>query len=65
VLARALASVVNRYLTQEHLQGVAFGLPVAVLGLAVVGATLLALIAGTLPAQRAAGLPARQAMGDR
>jgi ABC-type antimicrobial peptide transport system permease subunit len=65
LLARALASVVNRYLAQEHLQGVTFGLPVAVLSLAVVGATLLALIAGTLPAQRAAGLPARQAMGDR
>jgi putative ABC transport system permease protein len=65
VLARALASVVNRYLTQERLPGVAFGLPVAVLALAVVGATLLALVAGTVPAQRAARLPARQAMGDR
>jgi ABC-type antimicrobial peptide transport system permease subunit len=64
-LARALASVVNRYLTQEQLPGIAFGVPVAVLALAVVGATLLALVAGTLPAQRAARLPARQAMGDR
>jgi putative ABC transport system permease protein len=64
-LARALATVVNRYLTQEGLPGVAFGLPAAVLTLAIVGATLLALVAGTLPAQRAASLPARQAMGDR
>jgi hypothetical protein len=56
---------VNRYLTQEGLPGVAFGLPAAVLTLAIVGATLLALVAGTLPAQRAASLPARQAMGDR
>jgi cell division protein FtsX len=65
LIARALASVVNRYLTQEQLPGVSFGVPVPVLVLAVVGATLLALVAGTLPAQRAARLPARQAMGDR
>jgi cell division protein FtsX len=64
-LARALASVVNRYLAQEHLDGVTFGLPALVLGAAVVGATALALVAGTIPAQRAARLPARQAMGDR
>jgi ABC-type antimicrobial peptide transport system permease subunit len=64
-LARALASVVNRYLEQENLPGVTFGLPLAVLGAAVAGATVLALVAGTLPAQRAARLPARQAMGDR
>ncbi len=65
LLARALASVVNRYLTEQHLTGVKLGLPLAVLGGAIVGATLLALVAGTLPAQRAARLPARQAMGDR
>jgi hypothetical protein len=65
VLARVLASVVNNYLAHAHLEGVRFGLPVAVLGGAVVGATVLALVAGTLPAQRAAMLPARQAMGDR
>jgi cell division protein FtsX len=65
VLARTLASVVNNYLAHAHLEGVHFGLPVAVLGGAVLGATVLALIAGTLPAQRAAMLPARQAMGDR
>jgi ABC-type antimicrobial peptide transport system permease subunit len=65
LIARALASVVNRYLTQEQLPGVSFGVPVFVLVLAIVGATLLALVAGTLPAQRAARLPARQAMGDR
>jgi FtsX-like permease family protein/MacB-like protein len=65
LIARALATVVNRYLTQEQLPGVSFGVPVVVLGLAIVGATLLALVAGTVPAQRAARLPARQAMGDR
>jgi len=65
MLARALASVVNNYLAHAHLEGVRFGLPVAVLGGAVVGATVLALVAGTIPAQRAAMLPARQAMGDR
>jgi len=57
--------VVNNYLAHAHLEGVRFGLPVAVLGGAVVGATVLALVAGTIPAQRAAMLPARQAMGDR
>jgi hypothetical protein len=65
VLARALASVVNNYLANAHLEGVRFGLPLAVLGGAVAGATVLALVAGTIPAQRAAMLPARQAMGDR
>jgi ABC-type antimicrobial peptide transport system permease subunit len=65
LIARALATVVNRYLAQEQLPGVSLGVPVAVLVLAIVGATLLALVAGTLPAQRAARLPARQAMGDR
>ncbi len=64
-IARALATVVNRYLAQEQLPGVSFGVPVVVLVLSVVGATLLALVAGTVPAQRAARLPARQAMGDR
>jgi cell division protein FtsX len=64
-LARALAGVVNQYLAKENLPGVTFGWPLALLGGAVAGATLLALVAGTLPAHRAARLPARQAMGDR
>jgi ABC-type antimicrobial peptide transport system permease subunit len=65
LIARVLAGVVNNYLAHEHLEAVRFGLPIGLLGGAVVGATLLALVAGTIPAQRAAGLPARQAMGDR
>jgi hypothetical protein len=64
-LARSLSSVVNRYLSEQHLAGVSLGMPVALLAAAIGGATLLALVAGTIPAQRAARLPARQAMGDR
>ena len=63
--ARALAGVVNVYLTKEGLAGVSLGVPTTVLVGGVVGATVLALVAGTVPAQRAARLPARQAMGDR
>jgi putative ABC transport system permease protein len=64
VAARVLATVVNRYLSSEGLQTVHLGVPVVLLTLVVVGATLLALAAGTLPAIRAARMPARQAIGD-
>ena len=64
VVARALAAVVNRYLTSQDLQTVHLGVPIALLGAVVVGATLLALAAGILPAIRAARMPARQAIGD-
>ena len=63
-LARALALVVNRYLSSQQLQTVHLGFPALLLGAVVVGATLLALAAGVLPAIRAARMPARQAIGD-
>jgi putative ABC transport system permease protein len=64
LIARALASVVNRYLASEGLESVHLGIPVMLLAIVVGGATLLALAAGTLPAIRAARMPARQAIGD-
>ena len=61
-VARAVAAVVDRYLTSQGLAGVHVGIPVR-LGLgAVVGSALLALIAGVFPARRAARLPAREAV---
>ena len=63
-VARALAAIVNRYLTSQNLQTVHLGVPVTLLAAVVVGSTLLALGAGTLPAIRAARMPARQAIGD-
>ena len=64
LLARTLATGVNRYLASQNLQTVHLGLPIALLAAAVLGATLLALAAGTLPAIRASRMPARQAIGD-
>ena len=64
LLARTLATVVNRYLASQNLQTVHLGLPIALLAAVVLGATLLALAAGTLPAIRASRMPARQAIGD-
>ncbi len=64
LVARLLASVVNRYLASQDLQTVHLGVPVQLLVGVVAGATLLALAAGTLPAIRAARMPARQAIGD-
>lgn len=64
VIARTLGAVVNGYLVDQGLPGVAIGLPFVVLVGGVVGATLLATVAGIVPAHRAARLPARQAMGD-
>jgi hypothetical protein len=63
-LARAVGSVVNRYLTEEGLAGVTIGLPVPVLMACVAGAVVLALLAGAAPASRAARLPAREAVGE-
>ena len=63
-IARLLGAVVNTYLVDQGLRGVAIGLPWTVLGGGILGATVLAVVAGLLPAQRAARLPARQAMGD-
>jgi ABC-type lipoprotein release transport system permease subunit len=54
--------VVNRYLSQQGLEGVRLGLPVPLVVGGIVGATALALVAGTLPALRAARLPAREAV---
>jgi putative ABC transport system permease protein len=61
--AELLAGVVNRYLSSQGLQVVDLGLPLGLLTLVVVGATLLALAAGVLPAVRASRMPARQAIG--
>ena len=63
-IARILGAVVNQYLVEQGLPGVAIGLPLPVLVGGVLGAAALAVIAGVIPAQRAARLPARQAMGD-
>jgi ABC-type lipoprotein release transport system permease subunit len=61
--AGAVGAVVNRYPTQQGLQGVALSIPLAVVLAGVGGATVLALVAGTVPARRAARLPAREAVG--
>ena len=62
--AQILAGVVNRYLSNQGLQTVDLGFPLALLALVITGATVLALAAGVLPAMRAARMPARQAIGD-
>ena len=62
LLARAVASEVNGYLTGQGLAGVQVGIPATILLGGVVCATLLSIIAGTLPAVRAARLPAREAV---
>jgi ABC-type antimicrobial peptide transport system permease subunit len=62
LLARAVASAVNGYLTGQGLAGVQVGIPATILLGGVGGATLLSIIAGTLPAVRAARLPAREAV---
>ena len=64
LIARLLATVVNRYLSSQGLETVHLGIPVLLLVIVIGGATLLALGAGTLPAIRAARMPARQAIGD-
>ena len=61
-IADMVGLVVNRYLSQNGLQGVRLTLPVALVLGGITGATILALIAGTLPALRAARLPAREAV---
>jgi macrolide transport system ATP-binding/permease protein len=61
--AGAVGAVVNRYLTQQGLQGVALSVPLAIVLAGIGGATALALAAGTVPARRAARLPAREAVG--
>ncbi len=61
-ISLAMSAVVNGYLADQGLVGVALGFPVLILTGAVVGSTVLALVAGTFPARRAAKLPAREAM---
>jgi len=62
LVSLAMSAVVNGYLADQGLTGVALGFPALVLTGAVVGSTALALTAGTFPARRAARLPAREAM---
>lgn len=61
--AAVVGAVVNGYLSQQGLEGVALAVPVWILIAGVVGAAALALVAGTVPARRAARLPAREAVG--
>ncbi|MBI2704718.1 MAG: ABC transporter permease [Actinobacteria bacterium] len=63
LIARAVGGVVNGYLNEQGLASIQLALPVPVLLVTVIGATVLALLAGTLPAMRAARLPARDAVG--
>ncbi|MBA2752116.1 MAG: ABC transporter permease [Actinobacteria bacterium] len=62
LISLAMSAVVNGYLADQGLAGVALGFPVLILTGAVIGSTVLALVAGTFPARRAARLPAREAM---
>jgi ABC-type antimicrobial peptide transport system permease subunit len=61
-VARAVAAVVDGYLTSQGLAGVQVGMPYRLGLAAVAGSVLLALLAGALPARRAARLPAREAV---
>ncbi len=60
--AFGVSQVVNRYLADQGLAGVALGVPVSIVAGSILGSTMLALAAGALPARRAARLPARDAM---
>jgi putative ABC transport system permease protein len=62
LISLAMSAVVNGYLADQGLAGVALGFPALILTGAVIGSTALALVAGTFPARRAARLPAREAM---
>jgi len=61
-VARAVAAVVDRYLTSQGLAGVHVGIPISLGLAAVAGAVALALLAGMFPARRAARMPAREAV---
>lgn len=61
-MAWGVARVVNRYLAEQALPGVAMPFPAVLLVGATVGATVLAIVSGVLPAVRAARLPAREAV---
>jgi len=60
--ALGVSQLVNRYLADQGLAGIALGVPLPIVIGSVVGSTLLALCAGALPARRAARMPARDAM---
>lgn len=61
-MAWTVARVVNRYLAEQSLPGVALPFPVLLFIAAILGSTVLAVVAGTFPALRAARLPAREAV---
>ena len=61
-VARAVASVVNRYLTTQGLAGVRLEMTFLIVAGGIAGSTMLALLAGAVPALRAARLPARDAV---
>jgi hypothetical protein len=62
-MAGLTALVVNGFLRDQGLAGVALSVPVWIVAAGVGGALVLALAAGTIPALRAAHLPAREAVG--
>ncbi len=63
LIAQVVGGVVNGYLVEQGLTGIALELPLTTMLATVVGSTVLAILAGTLPAARAARLPAREAVG--
>lgn len=64
LVARAIGSVVNRYLASQGLAGVTLNLPPLILLAGIIGSTLLSLGAAAIPSMRAAHLPAREAVGS-
>ncbi len=61
-IARAVAAVVNGYLTGQGLSGVGLDVDARFLAAGIMGSALLSLAAGTMPALRAARLSAREAV---
>ncbi len=61
-VARAVAAVVNGYLTAQGVSGVALDVNWILVVGGIVGSVALSLAAGTIPALRAARLPAREAV---
>ena len=62
-VATVVATVVNRYLADQGLAGVALELPAWIAVFGIGGSFALSVVAGTVPALRASRLPAREAVG--
>jgi hypothetical protein len=63
-VATIVAQVVNRYLRDQGLAGVALQLPAWIAAFGIGGSLGLSVLAGTVPALRASRLPAREAVGS-